>query len=760
MRDDAELAGARDAVCALLVRCVEIELFRGADRVIMGPLAELVRNRVALTVPQLRQVWRTLDRYKAAPSFPPSPPLPQGTPSVPLAAVAPPQPVSTRAQVKLRPDGRIGVVAPFAFKDALKSITGAEWDKKHRQWHFPASPVAAKVLTQVFAAVGADVSPRVAELVEQAGQADLARAVLDPDTPVPDLPWAAWCRVVLPDGSTGRPWEHQQRGVVFCSESPAALLNVKMGGGKTLTAIGALNRAQARTALIVCPAKVLGIWPAEFRDRSPVDWHIVSGLRRVKTGKLRAMSIADRFAQAEQTLFDCRCGKPHAVVVNYEALTYEPFTLWRPQVDAIVYDEGHRLRTPSGKASKTAWKWSQGIPRRIALTGTAMPQTPLDVFGLFRALDEGIYGTSWTSFRARYAIMGGYEGRQVVGLRNADDLAEKFMSITYRPDVELDLPPCVDTTLTVELEPAARTAYDALEKNVWADIAAAIEAAGGPATADGAERTVSPANAAVLLLRLQQLAGGALPDDYGDVAVVSRAKENLLAEALEDVGCGGVKPEPVVVYCRFRHDLDAVAQVAARLKLRYAEVSGRRSDGLTEDSTMATDADVVGVQIQSGGTGVNLTRSCVGIWYSMGFSLSDYLQGRARQHRPGQTRPVLNIHLIAADTVDAEVYAALQARADVIAAVLATRGLKPDAFDSNVGVRELEEMGEVHGDAAELPAEILAVLGRGRLATASVGAPSAGSGRLSGARAARSTVASIEHEALADVAADFGLSDF
>jgi hypothetical protein len=758
VRDDVELATARHAVCALLVRCVEIELFKGPDRVIMSPLAELVRAGVALSVPQLRQVWRTLDRYRNAPSFPSEPPLPQGRPSVPL----PPAPAASSAkpvvELKLRPDGRIGVTAPFAFKDRLKSITGAEWDKRRNQWHFPPSPTSAAALAALFSGVGVVVSPSVAALIEQGGQASLARQVLDPDAPVPDLPWSAWCRVVLGDGTIGSPWEHQRRGVVFCSESPASLLNVRMGGGKTLTAIGALNRAGARTAIIVCPSKVLGIWPAEFRERSPIEWHIVSGLRRMSTGRLRAMSIADRFTQAEQTLFDCRCGKPHVVVVNYEALTYEPFASWRPQVDAIIYDEGHRLRTPSGKASKTAAKWSQGIPRRMALTGTAMPQTPLDVFGLFRALDPGIFGTSWTSFRARYAVMGGYEGRQVVGLRNAEDLAAKFMSITYRPDVELDLPPCVDTTLTVELEPAARKAYDALERDVWADISAAVRAAGGPVTPDGAERTVSPANAAVLLLRLQQLAGGALPDDYGDTAVVSRAKENLLAEALEDAGCG--PDEPVVVYCRFRHDLDAVAQVAERLKLRYAEVSGRRSDGLTEDSTMNPDADVVGVQIQSGGTGVNLTRSAVGVWYSMGFSLSDYLQGRARQHRPGQTRPVLNIHLIAADTVDAEVYDALAARADVIAAVLATRGLKPDAFDSNVGVRELEEMGEVRGEAAELPAQILEVLGRGRLSSASVGAPSTGSGRLSGARAARSTVASIEKESLAEVAARFDLSDF
>ena len=56
--------------------------------------------------------------------------------------------------------------------------------------------------------------------------------------------------------------------------------------------------------------------------------------------------------------------------------------------------------------------------------------------------------------------------------------------------------------------------------------------------------------------------------------------------------------------------------------------------------------------------------------FSLGFSLGSYEQSLARIHRPGQTRPVEYIHLLAQGTVDEKVMAALAHRADVVNSVL------------------------------------------------------------------------------------------
>jgi SNF2 family DNA or RNA helicase len=84
----------------------------------------------------------------------------------------------------------------------------------------------------------------------------------------------------------------------------------------------------------------------------------------------------------------------------------------------------------------------------------------------------------------------------------------------------------------------------------------------------------------------------------------------------------------------------------------------------------AGEAPVLAVQIDSGGVGVDLTRARYSVYYSLGFSLGSYEQSLARIHRPGQTRPVEYIHLLAQDTVDEQVMVALARRADVVNSVL------------------------------------------------------------------------------------------
>ena len=78
------------------------------------------------------------------------------------------------------------------------------------------------------------------------------------------------------------------------------------------------------------------------------------------------------------------------------------------------------------------------------------------------------------------------------------------------------------------------------------------------------------------------------------------------------------------------------------------------------------DVDVAGVQIQAGGVGIDLTRARYAVYYSLGHSLTDYLQSRRRVHRPGQTRTTTYFHLIAEDTVDQQVYQALASKQDVV----------------------------------------------------------------------------------------------
>jgi SNF2 family DNA or RNA helicase len=123
----------------------------------------------------------------------------------------------------------------------------------------------------------------------------------------------------------------------------------------------------------------------------------------------------------------------------------------------------------------------------------------------------------------------------------------------------------------------------------------------------------------------------------------------------------------VVVFCRFRSDLDDVAAAARELGREYAEVSGERKD---LERWQAGDAAILGVQMQSGGVGIDCSRAAYAFYYSLGYSLGDYEQSLARLRRPGQTRCVRYYHLVCQGTVDEQVYAALRERRNVVDAVL------------------------------------------------------------------------------------------
>ncbi len=79
---------------------------------------------------------------------------------------------------------------------------------------------------------------------------------------------------------------------------------------------------------------------------------------------------------------------------------------------------------------------------------------------------------------------------------------------------------------------------------------------------------------------------------------------------------------------------------------------------------------MLAVQIQAGGTGIDLTRACYCVYMSVGFSLGDYEQSLARVHRPGQDRTVWYYHIVGRDTVDEMVYHALRARKNLVEGVL------------------------------------------------------------------------------------------
>lgn len=534
---------------------------------------------------------------------------------------------------------RIHVESGFDHRLALKALPGARWAPITKTWHIPASPAAADALYRGFVAKGLTLTPDVFTLVQQADAQRAAVAFKDAED-LPEIP-----------GKTPA-WLHQKQAFHFISGMPSAMLAMDMGTGKTRTAIARLEQDECMLVVIVCPKSVMRVWPGQFEQHADRRWKVI-----VADPKLTVQRRAHNIAIEMQRHIDTG-GGPIAIIVNYDAVWRGPMVqlLRRMDLDAFVMDESHRIKSAGGKASLFCARLSKQAKLRLALTGTPMPHSPLDLYAQFRALDPGIFGTSANRFKHRYAIMGGYENRQVVGWQNEEELATKFGSISYvcRKDEVLDLPPYQHIERFADLTPRAGALYAKLERDLVADI-------------DGG--TVTAQNALTRLLRLQQCTSGFAKTDTDEEVKINgekwSEKQELLADVLEDIG----REEPIIIFCRFQHDLDAVREVCEANRRRCGELSGRIHE-LTDDARMRPEHDALIVQIQAGGVGIDLTRARYAIYYSLGFSLGDYEQSLARVHRPGQTLPTYYVHLLAKGTVDEKVYKALRQRKRVVDAVV------------------------------------------------------------------------------------------
>lgn len=531
--------------------------------------------------------------------------------------------------------GKIILRTPFSQLLLCRQIPGGRWEPSRKAWTYPATPQHAAIVRRTIPRLATSASFDALTAKKAAPQRKHV------PTAAPDLP----------AGLRTRPWRHQTAAYEFAMERflqglYGVMLAMGMGTGKSLVACMILLGLRAMRVLIAAPLRVVQVWVAQF------ERHVTPPMVVVALDE-DAGSVAEkqRLAEEKLRLAETR-GVPFVAVINYDAVWREPFGSWaeRQAWDLVVADESHKLKRPGGKGSLYFKRLRGRARHRLALTGTPMPHSPLDVYAQFRFLDASVFGPSFNAFKQKYAVMGGFQNKQVTNYKNLDELESLMRRVTYRVGKDvLDLPPQTHVTYRCTISNECRPIYQAIEE----DFIAQVE--GG---------TITVANAMVALLRLQQIAGGWLKTDDGQYRRADWAKQRLLEDTLEDIGRG----EPVVVFCRFHGDLDAAHDASKALAYTSLELSGRR-DELTQ--WQSGEAQVLAVQISSGGVGVDLTRARYSIYYSLSFSLGEYDQALSRVHRPGQTRPVEHIHLVARQTVDEKILRALEKRAEVIQAILA-----------------------------------------------------------------------------------------
>jgi SWI/SNF-related matrix-associated actin-dependent regulator 1 of chromatin subfamily A len=187
---------------------------------------------------------------------------------------------------------------------------------------------------------------------------------------------------------------HQEEAKQFLLDKRRCILADQPRVGKTLPAAAAA--LQHLPAIIVCPAIAKTVWEAAFNKLDPsVPVRVITGKKQA--GELIASGVT---------------------IVNYDILSsVTAFT----GIKTVVFDECHRLKNNKAIRTKAAMLMMKRIDRVYALSGTPIPNRPIELWPILHGL--GIYRGGWFDFAARYAKMWSAPwGLDVSGASNIPEL--------------------------------------------------------------------------------------------------------------------------------------------------------------------------------------------------------------------------------------------------------------------------------------------------------------------------------------------------
>ncbi len=190
----------------------------------------------------------------------------------------------------------------------------------------------------------------------------------------------------------GKAREYQHAAVEYCLARDNALIGDSPGLGKTCEAILLSNAISARRTLVVCPASLRLNW-----EREVWRWSTIPNVETYPT-----LSARDGI-------------NPHAhyQIISYDLLRNRAIldALLDVRWDHAIYDEAHFLKDPKGNLRTRAICASDALPsvigRTTMLSGTILPNQPIEVYNAVRLLDwEAINKASLETFRETYYDFG------------------------------------------------------------------------------------------------------------------------------------------------------------------------------------------------------------------------------------------------------------------------------------------------------------------------------------------------------------------
>lgn len=469
-----------------------------------------------------------------------------------------------------------------------------------------------------------------------------------------------------------RPFAHQVEDVKSIVRRPAFALFNEMGSGKSKSAIDGACELFANglidTVVIICPAGVKNVWlNRELGQIVRYAW--VPSLVVDFRNRTKNLNVTTNLAKLTW------------VVASYEFIrerVHEKtlIAFLKTRSTLLVLDESWCIKNHKAAQTQACFKLGEAAARRLLLNGTPIANTPMDLYAQFAFLDENIIGCqNYYHFRARYAKMGGFNMKSVVGFHDLDDLNRRtapYLRRVLKRDC-LDLPEKVGgiesetpNFIEVSLSAEAWRIYCEMKRDMIAYLG---------------DRCAIAKVAAVKGLRLAQITAGfigglveTLSEDEQDFELVPDNVElpqlpltigPILREPPREIGrekldaiFGWLNERQIqraLIWCRFRPELERFYDLAREDErfagYKFHKIYGAQSrterQAAEREGEMGTGPCLTFGQPQAGGMGLTLVSFDTEIYASNTHSLKDRQQSEDRLHRPGQRNVVTILDVLA-----------------------------------------------------------------------------------------------------------------
>ena len=437
------------------------------------------------------------------------------------------------------------------------------------------------------------------------------------------------------------PMSHQVEAMRKIYPMRAGALFHEMGCGKTYTTI---NIAAARFfknaingLLVICPTPIKLVWEDELERMKPnklkVDVFIMESGQNIAADRFISSppeeGILKVFIVGIESL---SAGKAGELALKF-ASKYKTMT---------VVDESSKIK--NYKAARTVKVMNIGLKSefRLILTGTPITQGMEDLFTQFQFLNPSIIGMkSFFTFKNRYCILGGFEGKKILGYQQVDELMGRIA-------------PYIHAVKTIDALDLPEKSYSKLVVNMTSEQSKAVSELKNLFEAEDKGDILITRTILERLTRYQQICGGSFPynNEDGGYSVKPISGRNPKLEALLEHIEGIDNQRKALIWCRFRPE---IALVSDALRYKYGDDAVVEfHGGVDYEGRKKAISDFQGnpttrffiVNQSTGGMGITLTAANLAYYFSNSFSYEERLQSEARIWRKGQIKPCVYIDVM------------------------------------------------------------------------------------------------------------------